>query len=287
MADNGTNLLADFASAVAGGKIRVIDITQTLNEDTPTLVLPDEFQQAAGFSRQELSRYDERGVAWYWNNFTVCEHTGTHFDAPVHWVSGRDLENNTLEMIPPKDFIGPAVVIDCSAECAADPDFLLTADFIRKWEAEHGTDRAQELGTDAHRLVEAGMVTTTPIAERTARIRRARTPARSSICWKSATSSASAWKPSAPTRGRRTCSNRHTRRTLCCMVRDGMACNACKDSTGFPRPALSSSPLHSRSKTARAARCACSRWFRNKPSRFSPAGPIWPGGTVDAILFYT
>lgn len=138
MANEETNLLATFAAAVAAGKIKVIDITQTLSEDTPTLVLPDEFEQAAGFSREELSRYDERGVAWYWNNFTVCEHTGTHFDAPIHWISGKDLPNNTLATIPPEDFIGPAVVIDCSAQCAADPDFLLTADFIRNWEAKHG-----------------------------------------------------------------------------------------------------------------------------------------------------
>lgn len=138
MANDETNLLATFAAAVAVGKIKVIDITQTLSEDTPTLVLPDEFEQAAGFSREELSRYDERGVAWYWNNFTVCEHTGTHFDAPIHWISGKDLQNNTLATIPAEDFIGPAVVIDCSAQCAADPDFLLTADFIRDWEAKHG-----------------------------------------------------------------------------------------------------------------------------------------------------
>jgi kynurenine formamidase len=136
-ASNG-NLLADFATGVASGAVRVVDLTQTLSEATPTLVLPPAFNQAAGFSREELSRYDERGVAWYWSNFTVCEHTGTHFDAPVHWVTGKDLPGNSLEALPAKDFIGRAVVIDCSAECAADPDFLLTAEFIRGWEARHG-----------------------------------------------------------------------------------------------------------------------------------------------------
>jgi kynurenine formamidase len=125
-------------SGIASGAIRVVDLTQTLSEDTPTLVLPEQFNQAAGFSREELSRYDERGAAWYWSNFTVCEHTGTHFDAPIHWVSGKDLPNNALDELEAKDFIGPAVVIDCSTECAEDSDFLLTADFIRDWEASHG-----------------------------------------------------------------------------------------------------------------------------------------------------
>ncbi len=131
-------LLQDFATAIASGAIRTIDLTQTLSEDTPVLVLPPEFGQAAGFSREEISRYDERGVAWYWSNFTVCEHTGTHFDAPVHWVTGKDLAGNSVDALPPADFVAPAVVIDCSQEAAADPDFLLTVAHIEVWEAEHG-----------------------------------------------------------------------------------------------------------------------------------------------------
>ena len=135
---SNAEVLVNFMGALASGGIRVVDLTQTLSEDTPILVLPPEFGQVAGFSRQEISRYDERGVAWYWNNFTVGEHTGTHFDAPVHWVTGKDLERNALDTVPAKDFIGQAVVVDCSAECAANPDFLLTAAFLRQWEETHG-----------------------------------------------------------------------------------------------------------------------------------------------------
>lgn len=130
--------LAQFATAIATGEIKVIDLTQTLSEDTPTLVLPPEFGQCAPFSREEISRYDDRGVAWYWSNFTVGEHTGTHFDAPIHWVSGKDLAENTVDTLPPADLIAPAVVIDCSAEAAADPDFLLTVEHLEAWEAKHG-----------------------------------------------------------------------------------------------------------------------------------------------------
>ena len=127
-----------FASGVASGAIRTVDLTQTLSPDTPTLVLPPEFGQCAGFSQQEISRYDERGVAWYWNNFTVGEHTGTHFDAPIHWVTGRDLADNALDTIRPQDFVAPAVVIDVSDKAAADPDYLLTVADIETWEGEHG-----------------------------------------------------------------------------------------------------------------------------------------------------
>ena len=85
-----------------------------------------------------MSRYDERGPGWYWNNFSCGEHTGTHFDAPVHWISGRDLPNNAVDTIPVQNFIAPAVVIDCSREATADADYLLTVDAVKAWEATHG-----------------------------------------------------------------------------------------------------------------------------------------------------
>ncbi|WP_285017282.1 cyclase family protein [Novosphingobium sp. fls2-241-R2A-195] len=133
-----TDVLASLAHALTAGDITVVDLTQTLSEDTPLLVLPEPFGQTAAFSREEISRYDERGVAWHWNNFTVGEHTGTHFDAPVHWVSGKDLPDNTVDKVPPQKLVAPAVVLDFSVECAANPDFLLTAEHIKVWEAEHG-----------------------------------------------------------------------------------------------------------------------------------------------------
>jgi len=54
------------------------------------------------------------------------EHTGTHFDAPAHWVTGRDVAGGTVDALPPQDFVAPAVVIDITAEAAADADFILT-----------------------------------------------------------------------------------------------------------------------------------------------------------------
>ncbi|UNK80366.1 cyclase family protein [Sphingopyxis granuli] len=132
------SIIQQFAAGVASGAIRTIDLTQTLSPETPTLVLPPEFGQCAAFSQEEISRYDERGVAWYWNNFTVSEHTGTHFDAPIHWITGKDLPNNSVDTVAPADFIAPAVVIDISQKAAADPDYLLTVEDIKEWEATHG-----------------------------------------------------------------------------------------------------------------------------------------------------
>jgi len=133
-----TTALAAFALALATGRIRVIDLTQTLTPEFPQISLPPEFGQCWPFRIEEVSRYDERGPAWYWNNFSCGEHTGTHFDAPIHWITGRDLPGNAVDTIPVDRFVAPACVIDCSTEAARDPDFLLTVPHVQAWEARHG-----------------------------------------------------------------------------------------------------------------------------------------------------
>ncbi len=85
----GGGTLGDLVADLAAGRIRVIDLTQTLSPDMPPIVLPPEMGQCWPFRREEISRYDERGPSWYWNNFSCGEHTGTHFDAPIHWISGQ------------------------------------------------------------------------------------------------------------------------------------------------------------------------------------------------------
>ena len=116
-------LMSDLVAALQGGRIEVIDLTAPLRADTPILALPPEFGQTDPFQLREISRYDERGPAWYWNNITTGEHTGTHFDAPVHWVTGKDAED--VSEVPPARLVGPAVVLDFAEQAAADPDFLL------------------------------------------------------------------------------------------------------------------------------------------------------------------
>jgi kynurenine formamidase len=129
-------VLDTFAEALAGGSIRIVDLTQPLSDATPVIKLPEPFVNTPGFSLRELSRYDDRGPAWYWNAFEAGEHVGTHLDAPVHWVTGRDRED--VAEIPLERLIGPAVVVDKTAEAAADPDFLLSVDDLRGFEKEHG-----------------------------------------------------------------------------------------------------------------------------------------------------
>ena len=116
--------------------VEVVDLTQPLSEDTPVLRLPEPFVNTPGLSRRELSRYDDRGPAWAWDVLEIGEHVGTHFDAPIHWITGRDGED--VASVPPHRLVGPAVVLDFAAEAAEDPDFVLTVDHVRAFEANHG-----------------------------------------------------------------------------------------------------------------------------------------------------
>ena len=127
-----------FAQALAAGQLRVIDLTQPLGPATPVIGLPPIFASSPGVSIETIARYDEKGPAWYWNTLRFGEHTGTHFDAPVHWITGKDLPSNACDTIPVSRFIGPACVIDVTREVDANADFLLTPARIEQWESEHG-----------------------------------------------------------------------------------------------------------------------------------------------------
>ena len=127
-------LVADLAA----GRVIVVDLTQLLGPDTPVIGLPSIFAPSPGLSIDVISRYDNNGPAWYWNTIRMGEHTGTHFDAPVHWISGRDLGNNTTDTLPVRQFVGPACVVDISSEVAQNEDYLLDVEALEKWESRHG-----------------------------------------------------------------------------------------------------------------------------------------------------
>ncbi len=133
-----TGVLAALAEALASGAVEVVDLAQPLEPATPIISLPPQFGQSAPFRMERISDYDARGPAWAWSNLSLGEHTGTHFDAPVHWITGKDLPNNALDTIQAGRLVAPANVIDCTAACDADADFLLMPEGIQAWEAQHG-----------------------------------------------------------------------------------------------------------------------------------------------------
>jgi len=109
--------------------LRAIDLSHTFDEDTvywPT---------AEGFRLQVDSKgWTEGGYYYEANSFCTAEHGGTHLDAPIHFAEGRW----TVDEIPLEQLIGPGVVVDVSAACAADADHRVTAGELQAWEARHG-----------------------------------------------------------------------------------------------------------------------------------------------------
>jgi kynurenine formamidase len=138
MSSLAITVLETLVAELTAGRVKIVDLTQPLGPDTPVIGLPPMFASSPGVSMDVISKYDEKGPAWYWNTIRMGEHTGTHFDAPVHWITGRDLRDNTTDTIPARQFVGPACVIDVSREVAANEDYLLDVAALERWEAAHG-----------------------------------------------------------------------------------------------------------------------------------------------------
>ncbi len=107
----------------------LVDLSYAFDEQTiywPT---------AAGFARTtDFEGITEQGYYYSAYSFSAAEHGGTHLDAPVHFAEGH----LTADQIPLDRLVGPAVVVDVSAQAAADPDYLVSVDDFSAWEAAHG-----------------------------------------------------------------------------------------------------------------------------------------------------
>ncbi|TQS46038.1 cyclase family protein [Cryptosporangium phraense] len=130
------SVLSDLVAALGSADVEVVDLTAPLGPSTPVLQLPPPFANTIPLSLEAVSAFDDAGPAWKWNNIHTGEHTGTHLDAPAHWISAKDGE--TVDVIPPSKLVGPVVVVDVRAQVADDPDFLLEPAHLEAWEAEHG-----------------------------------------------------------------------------------------------------------------------------------------------------
>ena len=82
--------------------MRIIDLTHTINPDIPLFPGTD----APAFSSiatQESNGFSETRIV-------LTSHTGTHMDAPSHILT----DGLSLDQFPASQFIGSAVVVDCS-----------------------------------------------------------------------------------------------------------------------------------------------------------------------------
>ncbi len=140
---SSANVLAGLASALLSGSVKVVDLSAPLGPETPVIYLPPQIgKNTPPVKVHTISHYDQDGPFWAWNWLELGEHTGTHFDAPVHWITGKDYADGTTDRIPAKNFVAPVNVIDRSKEATANPDYLLTVESIKEWESQHGAIEA-------------------------------------------------------------------------------------------------------------------------------------------------
>ena len=138
-------VLDSLAALLAAGGVEVVDCSGTLGPATPILKLPPEFaRDTPQVEIHRISEYDAAGPFWAWNWLKLGEHSGTHFDAPHHWITGKDYADGYTDSLPVQRLVAPVNVLNFSRECAANPDFLLTVPHVMDWEAKHGPINAGE-----------------------------------------------------------------------------------------------------------------------------------------------
>jgi kynurenine formamidase len=129
-------VLSALVEALRSAEVEIVDLTAPLSPSTPILQLPPPFANTIPLSLETVSAFDADGPAWRWNNIHTGEHTGTHLDAPAHWISARDGE--TVDQILPARLVAPVVLIDVREQVSSNADFLLEPEHVLAWEGEHG-----------------------------------------------------------------------------------------------------------------------------------------------------
>ena len=180
---SSSKTLADLASALLSGSVRVVDLSAPLGPETPVIYLPPNIgKNTPPVKVHPISKYDADGPFWAWNWLELGEHTGTHFDAPRHWISGKDYPDGATDRIPVKNFVAPVNVIDRSKEATENADYLLTVESIKPGKRSMERSRRADgscfapTGTSA---AAARRPSSTPTQK--ARIRLGRPPKRSPI----------------------------------------------------------------------------------------------------------
>jgi kynurenine formamidase len=125
----GAALAAAFptgATAYRRSRKRFKDLTHTFTEGFPVFVSGEEP------TRETIANYVPDG--FYAQRWTFGEHSGTHMDAPGHFVPGGRFSPE----ITPRELLVPIVVVDISSRAETDPNAMVEVDDLRRFERRHG-----------------------------------------------------------------------------------------------------------------------------------------------------
>lgn len=105
---------------------RVVDLTHELSPEIPL------FPGAEPMRITPLVTVRQNG--YYGNRLDLWEHSGTHMDAPAHFVEGAP----TAEKLPVSLLIAPLAVVHIHGRAARDPDTQLSVDDLLAYEKQYG-----------------------------------------------------------------------------------------------------------------------------------------------------
>lgn len=118
-----------LTSCASHAPSKIIDLTYPF--DDQTIYWPN----AKPFQWEKSSWGFNASGHWYAAGaFSASEHGGTHLDAPIHFAE----HGKSIDEIPLKQLIGPAIVIDIRPQAQANRDYELQVEDVKAWEAEHG-----------------------------------------------------------------------------------------------------------------------------------------------------
>jgi kynurenine formamidase len=127
------------ASPVAGQTTltfsEVVDLSHTHGPDFPM------FPGAQQMQMNVIVTIADNG--FFKNELILDEHTGTHMDAPAHFIE----DGLHAAVLPVANFIVPLVVVHVHERAATDPDTQVTVDDLTAWESANGPIPAGALVT--------------------------------------------------------------------------------------------------------------------------------------------
>ena len=120
-------VMAQNAPALPGG--RIVDLSYAF--DSSTVYWPT----AEGFKLEtDFEGMTDKGYFYSAYRYSAAEHGGTHLDSPVHFAKGH----RSVDQLPLEQLMGPAIVVDVTAKCAMNPDYLVSVADFQNWERRNG-----------------------------------------------------------------------------------------------------------------------------------------------------
>ena len=108
---------------------RVVDLTHPFDTNSVYWPTAQPFKLETDFEGMT-----DKGYFYSAYRYSAAEHGGTHLDSPVHFAKGR----YTVDEVPLQQLMGAAIVIDVTAQCATNPDYLVSVADFQNWERRNG-----------------------------------------------------------------------------------------------------------------------------------------------------